>query len=119
VSSDLDLLGQNIVPNLVLVRTPVRSPSEHHFIDDHSHSEVVRHWSVRQTAHSLRGHVAWRATCLYNSSNSTRGRRLVEILTRHFAGNSKVCEHEVAVLFKYQVLRFDVSVDNALSMNIF
>lgn len=61
---NLNLLGQDVISDLVLVGAVVRSASEHHFKYNHSQSKEVSCRPVGHPAHSLRGHVAGSPTAL-------------------------------------------------------
>lgn len=62
MSSNLNLLSQYAISNLLFVLSTVRSLSEHHFIDNDTNCKHVRDWKLSYSTHSLRRHIAWSTT---------------------------------------------------------
>jgi hypothetical protein len=97
---DLDLLGQNMVSNLLSRFTNVRSASEHALISHNSHSEVVDTGCVIDPTHNLGSHVAWRS------------RRILSVFRPPDSCNTEVSDSEVSILVDDQVFWLDVSMDD-------
>jgi len=55
---DLDLLGENVIPDLFAVFPDVRALAEHALVGNNAHREVVNSDAVVLTAHHLGSHVA-------------------------------------------------------------
>ena len=96
----------------------VRSPSVHYFIDNDSQSEVISGVSMRQFAHRLGRHVPRSATGVNHISDVAISVLVSRINRWQLSGYAEVCQFEVALLIKHQVLRLDVTVDNVLAMQI-
>jgi len=57
---NFDLLGKDVVSDLLPVLAVVGALAEHAFVGDHTHGEVIDSDAVILPAHDLRRHVAWR-----------------------------------------------------------
>ena len=104
---NLNLLGENVLPNFATVSASVRTAAEHAFIADDAHGEVVDRDSVRLLAHDFGRHVAGSAGCILG------------VVWVPDSSDAQVCNFEVAIGVENQVFWLDISVEDTLLMKIF
>ena len=107
VSLDLDLLGEDHVSDFFAAATDVGSATEHELVADDSNSEVVDRVAVILAAHHFGRHVSGCA------------RRVAVVFGAKNFGDSHVSDPHIAVLLHYDVLRFDVAMNDALVVHVF
>lgn len=104
---DLNLLSQNSIPDLFPWLSNIWSLPKHALVRNDAHGKVVDSDSVVLAAHDLGGHVA-------GSSG-----RVFGVVRVPDSGDAEVSEAEVSVFFKYQILRFYVSMDDSFIVDVF
>ena len=100
------MLGEDLVPDILAVPAIVRPLAHHELVANHTDRKVIRRKRVRLPAHDFGGHVAWRA------------RGLIAIVLPYNPGNAHISDPHVATLLHYRVLRFYVSMDHSLIVDI-
>ena len=102
----VDLLGEDLVAN-VLPRFPrVGPPSQHEFVSDHAQSEIVNLDAVVLATHNFGCHVAWRA------------RGIMRVVRRPDPRDAHVGYAHVAVRLKQQVFRLDVAMNHTITVHV-
>jgi hypothetical protein len=103
---DLDLLGENVIPDLFAVFPDVRALAEHALVGNNAHCEVVNSDAVVLTAHHLGSHVArsaWRVLRVFRVPDTR---------------NAQVCDPQVAWFVEYKIFRLDVAMQDAVFMKV-
>lgn len=106
MSFDLNLFCQNCIPDLLPWFSNIRSFPKHALIRNDSYSKIINSDTVILAAHDFRSHVTRSSRCVF---------RVVRIPD---SGDTEICEAEVSVFFKHQILRFDIPMDNSFVVNI-
>ena len=104
---DLDLFREYVITDLLPILAMVGSLAEHALICNDTHGEVVNGYTVILAAHNLWSHVAGRA------------RGVLRVLGVPQACNTQICDPQVAVLVKDQVLGLDITVQDGILVKIF
>ena len=81
--------------------------SKNSFKNDDSKCEIVDSHSVILPAHDFRSHIARSSTCIFF------------IIGVPNSCDSKVCNSQISLTIKYNVFRFDVSMNNAVVVQVF
>ena len=87
-----------MVPDLSPVSSSVWPSSEHAFVADDAHGEIVDSYSMRLSAHDLRCHVTRRSRCVLGVVRVPNSR------------NTQIGNFEIAILVEDQILRLDIPV---------
>lgn len=92
----------------------VRSLSIHALVSNHAHSKIVNGNSMILSAHNL-------GSCIYLLNEkpthiSWCARGVLGVVRVPHSRDSKISHSHIALVIKYQVFRFDISVQNALPM---
>ena len=103
----LNLFGQNVVADFFPRFSDVRSLAHHAFISDDSHCKIVDSHTMILPAHHFRSHIAW----------CTRG--FLGVVRIPNPCNTEICHSQVAFVIKDKIFRFDISMQDALSVHIF
>lgn len=104
---NLNLLGENMVSDLLSILTNIGSSPKHALIPYHTHCKIINCNTMVLPAHHLWSHVSWCSRCI------------LCILRIPYSCNSKVCESQNSILIEDQILRFDVPMNNSFLMNVF
>jgi len=103
---DLYLLRQNVVSDFLTVLTLIGTFAKHAFVGNNSHRKVVHCHAVILATHDFGRHVAGRTTgvfCILGVPNSS---------------DAEISDPEIAMLVKNQVFRLDVSVKDAVFVQV-
>lgn len=79
---------------------------EHTLVGDHTHSEVINKEGVILAAHHFRRHVAGRAASV------------LRVVLSPDPSNSEVRDSKIPIIFNHQILRFDVSMNDILVVDV-
>ena len=104
--SDLDLLRENVVSDLLPVLSVVRTFAEHALIGNDAHGEVVDRDAVVLTAHDLGSHVTWSSRCVFR------------VLGVPESCNTEISDAQVAILVEDQIFRLNISVENCVLVEV-
>ena len=107
VRMNLDLLGQNVISDLLPILAMIRSLPMHAFIGNDTHGKVINSDTMVLPTHDLGCHIP------------RRSRRVLRVLRVPESGDTQICDPHVAIHIEYQVLRLDVSVKNCVFVEIF
>ena len=94
-------MSKNLVPDLLPGLSHVGSGSHHDLVEDDSKGKEIGLARMVHSADDFRSHVARSPAGLF---------RVAFLL---LASHSKICDSKISILFKDQVLRFEVSMNDA------
>ena len=103
---NLDLLGQDLVSNLFTVFSMIRSLAKHAFVGNYAHCKVVDSNTMILSAHHFWCHVARRAW------------RVFRVFWVPETSNTQICDAEIAVFIKDQILGLYVSMQNRIFVEV-
>jgi len=103
---DLNLLGEDVVSDLLSRLADIRTPTEHAFEGHDADSEKVYRSGVVLATHHLRGHVAWRARCI-----------LCVVLAPD-ASDTKVSDAHVAISINNKIFGLDISMNDLFLVEV-
>lgn len=103
---DLNLLGEDVVADLLPGLAQVGPPPEHALVRDHAHREVVDRAGVVLAAHDFGRHVAGRA------------RGVLRVVFPPHARDPEVRDAQVPVALDHKVLRLYVPMNNILIVDV-
>lgn len=102
----LNLLREDVISNFFSRFSNVWSSSIHAFIGHYSNGEVINRGGMILSAHYLWSHVTWCSRCV------------LRIFGSPYSCNTKICYSNVAIIINYQILRFNVSMNDLFLMAI-
>jgi hypothetical protein len=106
IALDAHLFGKDHVSDLLPRPANVRSFAHHELVEHDAEGEIINGKSVILPTHYFWRHVA------------RRPRSILAVLFPLNLCNAHICDPNVTSLFHDDVLRFDISMDDALSVHI-
>ena len=88
----LNLLAQNLIPDLFSVSSIVRPSPQHQLVGDDSNCIIVNWKRVILPTHNLRCHIAWSTTSIGI------------IIGLDDSCNSEICDSDISLIIKDQIL---------------
>lgn len=102
----LSLLSQDLVPDFLTVFSKIWSFSQHKLITHYTKCKIVNTEWVILATHDFRCHVARRTT------------GVISVVFPPLAWDSQVSQPNVAIRLQHKILRFNVSMNHFISMQI-
>lgn len=102
----LHLLCEDVLSDLLPVSAIIRSSAEHKFVAHHSECEIVGRESMVLMADHLRRHIA----------RSSTG--VLMIIVSHYPRHSQIGYPQISFRIKHKILRFQISVNDFVLMQI-
>ena len=103
----LDLFRKDVVSNFLAVFSLIGTFAKHAFVGNNTHRKVVHSNAVILSTHNFGSHVARSAT------------GVLGVLRVPNSGNTQVSNSQVAVLVENQVFRLNVSMEDAVLVQVF